>query len=306
MKTGIIGILNNPATSKNSHSAGMVHIVSKLYDAKVLTEKDNWLEYEKLIIYHGVNFKPGVFNVIGGINDGVLLRAKKLNDYINSKTEQDWLESVFSLDGFQLNGFSIKRKLNLYDDAKDISVIPLAYKENLVIGDSHSLSIWPNEEYTISRNDGKTLHGFLKQNRDLSDYNKIIFYFGNIDLRFHLARQENPIEATRDLFKRYVDYASKYDCTLVQLLPVEDESRILPKSGQYKGQNFYGSLELRKQLRLEANKIIIESGLPTIDWPLEYLDNNGNLSFDVMEPKQSVHLKPEFYLRNFKRQLTLF
>jgi hypothetical protein len=300
MKTGIIGVLNNPATSKNSHSAGMVHIVSKLFDADILNEKDNWLEYDKLIIYHGTNFRAGVFNVIGGLNDAVFLRAEKLNEFINKK------DNVLTLDGFQLNQFSVKRKLNLYDDVKDINVIDLPEKENLVIGDSHSLSVWPDDEYTISRNDGKTLHGFLKQDRDLSTYKKIIFYFGNIDLRFHLARQENPIEATRDLFKRYCQYASKYDATIVLLLPVEDESRILPKSGQYKGQNFFGSIELRKQLRLEANKVIIESGLPFIDWPEEYLDNQGNLSFDVMEPKQSVHLRPEFYLRNFQRQLTLF
>lgn len=297
MKTGIIGILNNPATSLNSHSAGMVDIVSKLFDAEVLTEKHNWDQYDYLIIYHGVNFRPGSFNVIGGINNEVLIRSKKLYDYKGI---------VFSLDGFQLSEFSVKRKLGEFDDYKMIKGIEIPERKNLVIGDSHSISVWPDDNYTISRNDGKTLHGFLKQERDLSNYNDVIMYFGNIDLRFHLARQSDPEQATKDLFNRYCEYASKYNSTITQLLPIEHESRKIPKSGQYKGENFFGSMQQRKDLRLIANDIIKNSGIPNIEWPIEFLDDKGNLSFDVMEPKQSVHIKPAFYIRNMAKQLTLF
>lgn len=297
MKTGIIGILNNPATSMNSHSAGMVDIVSKLFDAEVLTEKDDWDQYDYLIIYHGVNFKPGSFNIIGGINNEVLIRSKKLHDFKGD---------VLSLDGFQLNQFSIKRKIHEFDDFRSFKEISIPDRDNLVIGDSHSISVWPDETYTISRNDGKTLHGFLKQERDLSQYKNIIFYFGNIDLRFHLARQSNPVQATKDLFNKYCEYASKYNSTITHLLPVEDESRKIPKSGQYKGQNFFGSIELRKELRLVANEIILNSGLPNIEWPIEFLNEKGNLSFDIMEPKQSVHIRPSYYIRNMAKQLTLF
>ena len=42
MKKGIIGILNNPATSLNHHSTGMVNIVKSLFHAEVLTEKGDW------------------------------------------------------------------------------------------------------------------------------------------------------------------------------------------------------------------------------------------------------------------------
>lgn len=297
MKTGIVGILNNPATSDNSHSAGMVNIVKELFNADILKESDNWDEYDRLIIYHGVNFRPGSFNVIGGINNDVLLRAKKLNDF---KLEK------YSLDGFQLNEFSKVRKLNLFDNCNNIQKIELPKRNNLVIGDSHSLSVWPNSSYEISRNDGKTLFGFLKLNMDLLNYDHIIMYFGNIDIRFHLARQNDPIQATRDLFKKYCDYACKYNSTLTMLLPIEDESRKIPKSGQYKGQNFFGSIELRKELRLEANKIILESGLNYLEWPDTFLDLHGNLSFDIMEPKQSVHIRPKFYLKNIKKQYKLF
>ena len=297
MKKGIVGILNNPAMSMNSHSAGMVDIVSKLFSADILTERDNWDEYDELIVYHGVNFRPGSFNIIGGINQDVLIRANKLSLFKGK---------LSSLDGFQLNEFSQKRKIHSYNNFENIDVIDLPQRNNLVIGDSHSISVWPNENYAISRNDGKTLHGFLKLNMDLSNYDHIIFYFGNIDLRFHLARQSNPVEATKDLFQRYCEYASKYNSTIVQLLPIEEESRKIPKSGQYKGENFFGSLQLRKELRLVANEIILGSGIDNIEWPTEFLDQNGNLSFDIMEPKQSVHIRPAFYIRNMAKQLTLF
>lgn len=297
MKTGIIGILNNPATSMNSHSAGMVDIVSKLFDAEVLNEKDDWDQYDYLIVYHGVNFRPGSFNVIGGINNEVLIRSKKLYDFKGT---------IYTLDGFQLSEFSIKRKLDLFDDYKMIKEIKIPERHNLVIGDSHSISVWPDDNYTISRNDGKTLHGFLKQERDLSNYKHVIMYFGNIDLRFHLARQSNPEQATKDLFNRYCEYASKFNSTITQLLPVEHESRKIPKSGQYKGQNFFGSMEQRKELRLIANDIMKNSGIPNIEWPIEFLDEKANLSFDIMEPKQSVHIRPAFYIRNMAQQLTLF
>lgn len=297
MKTGIIGILNNPATSLNCHSAGMVNIVKELFKADILTENNDWNEYDKLIIYHGVNFKEGSFNVIGGINKKLLVRAEKLSKYLGN---------VFTLDGFQLKDFSIKRKLNLYDNYKIIEKIELPYRNKLVIGDSHSLSVWPDDSYTILRNDGKTLHSFLKQNVDLSKYEHSILYFGNIDLRFHLCRQNNPIEATKDLFYRYCDYASKFNSTITMLLPVEDESRKIPKSGQYKNKNFFGQIEQRKELRLIANDIIEKSGLDYLQWPSSFLNNDGNLSFDIMEPKQSVHIKPLFYMKELKKQLILF
>ena len=136
MKTGIIGILNNPAVSENSHSSGMVNIVKCLFEAKVLTEKDNWEDYDRLIIYHGVNFKEGSFNVIGGINEGVLKRAYMLQAYKGQ---------VYTHDGFQLNDFSNKRKIKEFDGYKTIEKINVPIKNKMVLGDSHYISVWPNK-----------------------------------------------------------------------------------------------------------------------------------------------------------------
>jgi hypothetical protein len=48
------------------------------------------------------------------------------------------------------------------------------------------------------------------------------------------------------------------------------------------------------------------SGLPMLTWPDWFVDSKGNLSFDVMEPKQSVHIRPKFYMLRHVKQLNLF
>jgi hypothetical protein len=38
------------------------------------------------------------------------------------------------------------------------------------------------------------------------------------------------------------------------------------------------------------------SGLKTLQWPNEWIDEDGMKMFEYMEPKQSVHLKPKYYM----------
>ena len=197
MKKGMIGILNNPASAETSHSAGAVYVMKELMECEILNERDNWNDYHELIIFHGANFRPGSYNVIGGLNDKVFQRIKKLQDYDGK---------VYSLDGFDMQDFILKRKLKDITYHKTIPPITTPMKKNLAIGDSHVLSVWPNRDYEINRTDGKTIFGYLKNPPDLNRYEKLIFYFGNIDLRFHLMRQSDPTQATRDLFNRYVEY----------------------------------------------------------------------------------------------------
>ena len=290
IKRGIIGILNNPAISNYSHSSGMNSIVACLLCATILTEKDDWSEYDELIIYHGPNFKPDSFNIIGGINESVMIRSKMLSEYKGK---------IFTLDGFQLDEFSKKRKLKIYDNHTSFKQIELPKKNKIVIGDSHSLSVHNSSEYEISRNDGKTLFGFLKQNIDLSYYEDVIMYFGNIDVRFHLCRQSNPLDATKELFNKYFEYASRLsNPKIVMLLPIENESRILPKSGMLNGRKFYGSWQERNDVKELANELIKKSGIKYIEWPSWFKNEKGELKFDIMEPKQSVHIKPAYYFKN--------
>ena len=284
MKTGIIGVLNNPATSLNSHSAGMVNIVANLFEADVLTENDNWDEYERLIIYHGVNFRKGSYNVIGGIGEAVIKRADKLANYQNY---------VCSLDGFQLNDFSIKRKLKTYDLHETFVEIQLPKRHWSLIGDSHSISVWQDISFGIERMDGKTLFGFLKDPTFADHY-----YFGNIDIRFHLPRQADPVQATLDLVNRYINHAKVTNAKVTCLLPVENEDRKIPSTGLYKKQPFFGSRELRQSLVNIFNNELLKSGLPVHQWPSKWYEDINFYQNEVMEPKQSVHIRPKYYAKN--------
>jgi hypothetical protein len=167
-----------------------------------------------------------------------------------------------------------------------------------VVGDSHALSVW-KPGHSLDFTAGRTLHGFLKREtvEEISNrFDEVTLYFGNIDLRFHLMRQENPQQATADLFNRYVDFAKQLKkATLVELLPVEHESRKIPGTGLYKKQPFFGTREERMQLREIANEIINNSGLEVIQWPSEWIDEDGTKMLDILEMKQSVHLRPKHY-----------
>lgn len=297
MKTGIVGIMNNPSTSENSHSAGWNEIQRQLIDphSVILNESDNWLDYDQIVINHGPNFKEGSFNIIGGINDSVINRANKLIEFKNIKNK------IYQIDDFQMEDFIVKRKLNLFWNGK-IEKFNIDKRSKLIIGDSHSISMWPGPEYSIERNDGKTLFGFLKNPKKAD-----ILYFGNIDIRFHLCRQQDPVASTIDLCERYIDFANSCKAKVSCLLPIESESRKVPQSGMYKRQPFYGSRELRSKLVNIFNGILLKSGLDVNVWPNEWYSNISFYEKEIMEPKQSVHIRPKYYARNIKhKQINLF
>lgn len=285
MKTGFIGILNNPSTSLNSHSAGWNHIVRKLVapDADFLTEKDDWSSYDRLIINHGLNFKPGVFNVIGGIGEAVHARLEKLAAAFETAM-------VDTFDGFQLDDFLEKRLPGQYEFKGQIPTTVFLPRKKLVLGDSHSLSVWPGPDHMIERRDSQTLWGFMNDPKPAD-----ILYMGNIDIRFHLCRQPDPLTATRTLAQRYVSFAKMHNSTVSCLLPIESESRKLPGTGLYKGKPFYGSQADRAYLMEEFNSILCDSGLKVHKWPKAWYDNLEQYENEVMEPRQSVHIRPKHY-----------
>ena len=157
--------------------------------------------------------------------------------------------------------------------------------------------------YGILRLDGKTLHGFLKDPYAYLNFDKIkdvVLYFGNIDVRFHLARQDNPMQATFDLVDKYVKFLAslveKGITVKVQgLLPIEDESRKIPQTGLYKMKPFYGSQDLRNELREEIN-FELNRNSKNYDYTYQRPWINHPLQFFQMEARQSVHICPDWYL----------
>jgi hypothetical protein len=284
-KIGFIGIINNPSSSLNSHSAGWNHLIRRSIseDAVILSERDEWNDYDMLIINHGPNFRTDVFNVIGGIGDAIHLRIHKLIEYKGDLRQ---------IDGFQLKHFLKMRKVEGYVFDKYICGITLPEKEGgVLVGDSHAISVWPDSDWKIDRRDGKTLYGFLK-NPSYAD----MLYFGNIDIRFHLGRQPDPHQATHELVTKYIAYARSIGAIVTCLLPVESETRKLPGTGLYKTKPFFGTRELRSELVDLFNQTLKQSGLRYHEWPKAWYSDIKFYEDEVMEPRQSVHIRPKYYV----------
>jgi len=218
------------------------------------------------------------------------------------------------------------------------------YKSNkLTFGDSHAISAWL-EGSKCSRNDGLTLNGAINRGFDsfidemeMSEINTLRFYLGNIDVRHHLCRlypdvNEACIEAEQ-LARNYVhevlrmkNHYNVKHVGIVELLPIEHECRRLPKTGNYKGQPFWGTAAERMQVRNAFNDKVthlqeVYGGFSIIRWPEEYTYQEettvpleklsgvfktypekeitfkpGMLRFAVMEKPHSVHIAPTYYL----------
>jgi hypothetical protein len=257
----------------------------------------DWDSYDILYVCEGVNFVEGSFNIPGGPQPIHTEKMKAIADYGG--------EIRFSNSYFDFNKFNQRLKIPdvEYPDVKSISWYNTFLAHGLetkkgVIGDSHALSVW-RPGYSLDFTAGRTLHGFLRRESAEeinSRFDQTTLYFGCIDVRFHLMRQENPKQATIDLFTRYVEFAKQLkDCTLATIIPVEHESRKIPGTGLYKKKPFFGIRAERQELVEIANEIIKNSGLKYIAWPEDWIDEDGTKMLDILESRQSVHLKPRYY-----------
>ena len=303
MLVGLVSMMGNVGATLNSQGGGYGLIQTKmLWDnhphdtVDVNPPPSTWGNYDLLYICEGVNFVAGSFNVPGGPQP---LHTEKMKAIAEFKGELRYSNSIFDF-----NKFNQRLKIEAtFPETHRVSFYNTFLAHGLesrkaVIGDSHALSVW-KPQHTLDFTAGRTLHGFLKREsveQINNRFDEVTLYFGNIDLRFHLMRQENPQQATADLFNRYVEFAKQLKkATLVELLPVEHESRKIPGTGLYKKQPFFGTREERMQVREIANEIINNSGLEVIQWPSEWIDADGTKMLDILEMKQSVHLRPKHY-----------
>ena len=303
MKAAIVGMLNNVGNSQSHHGGGYYHVMTSILksehivgDLDVNPDPSTWNEYERLYILEGVNYQENVFNFIGGPQPEHKAKLEAMANYkglpiaVNVPIDLNVFNKRFNID-HQFTAINTIEFAKLHGNTT----------RKLVRGDSHSLSAW-RPGFGLDRTDGKTLFGFLKDGDSLiqewnQKYDETVTYFGNIDLRFHLMRQSDPKEATKELFSRYVDFSLKLNNnTIIGLLPVENESRKLPGTGLYLKQPFFGSRQERMELREIAHDIIKTSGCKYYIWPDSWVDEDGMGMFEYMEPKQSVHLKPKYYI----------
>ena len=290
----LVGIVSKPVKSSFSHNGGWTMTLKSILEDKfkmeipIISEKDDWSEFDTLFVTEGVNFKPGGFNFFGGVQQPQIDRLRMLSEY-NGR--------VISLSGeLDYNIVMNKRKeLVDYDFKFDVpkSLDLLKVSDKLVLGDSHSISVF-KKGHTISRNDGKTLRG--------------------LDMRFHIfnPRREGTYEdKCKELISRLETQLLDLNLqktTCVKLIPIENESRKLPGTGKLDGLNFYGSFEQRQEAvnfyNNELESMCKNNGFDILSWDFDY---NVELDFKNMEARQSVHLRPDAYMDyTNKNELKLF
>jgi len=183
---------------------------------------------------------------------------------------------------------------------------------HLVVGDSHAHSAYTPGSMVL-RKDARALKGFLKKGvvneitsagYDLSEIDSFSAYHGSIDIRHHLCREPDPQVATRTLVRGYVEELKKLDGRPIELvvpLPIEDETRVVPHMGWYKGAPFYGTQAERKVLRDIFEEELREGaaknkGWTIYKWPQAWYDMDGiEYMRTYMERPRSVHLAWKYY-----------
>ena len=267
--------------------------------------------FDQVYTYHG-NDWFGSLNLFGGMknysNIDKLIRYSKLKApvyslWIDHPKYSEMLKP--RLDGdihpdWHLVDWENLKKLE--DTA--ITVREIETTNRAVAGDSHAICMY-RPGWFVNSVPFKTLHGAIKEGLQtfIEPHHEIAeFYFGNIDVRHHLCRQPNPEQAARDLAKKYYEQLYQLDLAKVyayELLPIEHESRILPKTGYYKGTPFYGLWEQRNKCRLvfkdEMKKLCAQGGVNFIEWVDPLLNERGELDFECMEKPKSVHLSRNSY-----------
>jgi len=316
-----------------SHRAAQgVIYADQLSEANIGTIKVNmtgdqyvsdFCDFDDLYVYHGNDWSGNV-NLFGGLKnfpyienfvnfsrfDGrVYSLVVDMPDYYGimkekfDKAREKGQEWNTLWDGIDWD--NLKR---MCETAVTINPNDLRHYPRMAIGDSHAICMyrpgWSNLSVPF-----KTLHGALKEGLESfipkdRCFTDLEFYFGNIDVRHHLCRQDDPILATKQLVARYMEQAhaisQKYSCRvkIYELLPIEDESRSIPKTGWYKGTPFYGSRQERNDIRkLFKNEVMkrCTDEVQIYEWIGEMINSKGELGFEYMEKPQSVHLSRRWY-----------
>lgn len=310
-------------------------------DAKILLntkDKEDWSNFDEIYLYHSIDYNPlsNILNLYGGMQDAnaklyqrlILEENKNIKfislDYpmprygemckykVTSAKNKDSIPMLWK----EINWDILQEKC---DSIKDFCLDPgieiidnkVIHKWNrITIGDSHSFSVYTPGSLTL-RKDGRTLRGVLKKGieKEITDHGfdfnqleELTCYWGNIDVRHHLCRESNPIQATKDLLKLYEDKLKSLekDIELTYLLPIEDESRILPKTGYFQGTPFYGSRAKRQELVKLFNETLSEMSIKNnwklFSWPTEWYIMDGiDFMHEIMQRPRNVHLARKYF-----------
>ena len=318
-KIAIDDVVTTFSDKKTSHKSAwtymMKHQLNYLgLDCDVLTKNDDVSQYDVWLVALPMEFQ-GSYNLFGGAQDDTAMRMQRLIDFpgrvfcLNREMPDigKFAESRMKSCSQMWSELDTKR---LSEICASTATLDLTLEsDTFVLGDSHSVSAY-KPGANISRNDGKTLYGVLKegmQNYIPQGTRHLISYFGNIDVRHHLCRQADPIYSATELAKNYVSHLKDLNIpqiTVVGLLPIEYEDRRIPKTGWHKGTPFIGSQKERTEVMKAFNATLkekcLEKGWEFKEWPEHWFTAHPKEFADTyMEKPGSVHLSRQYYHYDF-------
>jgi hypothetical protein len=303
------------ASSPHSHRRGWAELWSHHLDVPIFQKGQKLSDFDKVYVYHGheIGSEPTSLNYFLKSDESYQELADRLHRFASFQGEYvslDW--------GCPNYAWLVEQRttshMHLFDHidfeqagqrCNDMPWQSMLFRAaHQIIGDSHAGSVW-QPGASISRNDFKTLHGALQQGLDTfveGHPSRITWYFGNIDIRHHLGRTDNPMNAARELATRYTREALSlaHETEFIAPLPIEPETRKIPKSGHYKKTAYYGTWDERNEIR----RVFIDTILDVIsdhpraslfNWPATWTTDTGMLNEVHMERPRSVHLSPSFY-----------
>lgn len=264
--------------------------------------------YDEVYIYHGSDWS-GNLNLFGGIQAYPNQKSVEALSWYNGVVKSILIPFPNYAAMFQdrLKKANLKwnvnwQKLSGFEQASVVDPNKIKYYKNIAFGDSHAISMyrpgWENISVPFSTLHGSINRGFEEFLCEKAEYDNIEMYFGNIDIRHHLCRFDDSISEAKKLAKRYVDetqrISNKYGAKIKvwEPLPIENESRKVPKTGWYKGTPFYGSWQERTDVR---NAFIDALDCDVYKWTQNLINKKGELDFEYMEKPQSIHLSRASY-----------
>lgn len=322
---GITNLLTNITTKPGSHKGGWTRIlkcqlaIAGYDNVKILDNSDSLTDFDCIIFDLGAEFS-GSMNLFGGVTVNVFNRLKQLQSFSGKLYSFNHvLPDLTSLNARKENSSACKEFAETHagfiaDITKNLERtirFRHVYKtDKLLIGDSHTAAVWA-PDFMIERRDGRTLVGMVEHNtvKKFADkYNWIdtlMVHASSIDVRHHLCRLNTPEQTASELIVKLGEQLSATSKNIIMMnsMPIEDESRKLPKTGYYKGTPFYGSWDARNNLRQVINTTMENvaktiPGSSVVSYPEYFFADNGKLKVSVMETPQSVHISPEHYRTN--------
>lgn len=297
-------------------------------DDQVVLLKDGEMPaaFDQWLITYPMEFKGVSLNLPSGPQPQVLERIMRLTDVTDvsklvslDRPLPDYNELAvkprFKLDEPRLKDLVGQVRETTLSDIVRFSATAAGAKPTVVLGDSHASSHYQRHTLLV-RHDALPLYSALRHRfetlmpawaLDPDQCAGVKLVWGNIDIRHHLMRQDEPIKALQELLDEYhaqvtdLAQSSGQSFTIVTPLPIEHEGRRLPKTGWYKGAPFYGTREERLALvRYWWAWAATQAWHDTWHWPVSWYQMDGEVyAKQRMEKPNSVHLSPRWHLWDY-------